>query len=220
MPASALATSNNDQDIDLASRCAAGERAAQRQLFDEHKSRVHGTLYRILGSNRDMEDLIQESFLQVFRSISSYRGDARLATWISRISARVAYTYLSRRKLPTVALESVPETPAGDAGAERHAIAREATRRLYGVLDRIDAKQRIAFALHVIDGLPLREVAEITDATVVAVKTRVWRARKEVAKRAKNDPLLAEYYAGESEGSQRGHRPRSADSPRNSRSES
>jgi RNA polymerase sigma-70 factor, ECF subfamily len=193
MPASAIAASPNDQDLDLASRCAAGERVAQKQLFDEHRSRVHATLYRILGSNRDMEDLVQESFLQVFRSIAGYRGDARLSTWISRISARVAYTYISRRPLPTVTLESVPDTPAGDPGAERHAIAREAARRLYGVLDRIDAKQRIAFALHVIDGRSLREVAEITDATVVAVKTRVWRARKEVARRAKNDPLLASY---------------------------
>jgi RNA polymerase sigma-70 factor (ECF subfamily) len=193
MPASAIAASTNDQDLDLASRCAAGERAAQKQLFDDNRGRVHATLYRILGSNRDMEDLIQESFLQVFRSIASYRGDARLSTWISRISARVAYTYLSRRQLPMVTLESVPDAPAGDPSAERQAIAREAARRLYGVLDRIDAKQRIAFALHVIDGRPLREVAEITDATMVAVKTRVWRARKEVAKRARHDPLLASY---------------------------
>lgn len=190
---SALQTVAPEQDVGLAHRCAAGDCAAQRQLFHEHKARVHATLYRILGSNRDMEDLVQEAFLQVFRSIESYRGDARLATWISRITARVAFAYLSRRPAPTVALESVPEAAAGDVDAERRAIARQAARRLYAVLDRLDPRQRIAFTLHVIDGRPLREVAEITDASLVSVKTRVWRARKEVARRARHDSLLAGY---------------------------
>lgn len=190
---SAIAESVAEEDLGLAHRCAAGDRAAQRQLFHEQRSRVHATLYRILGSNRDMEDLVQEAFLQVFRSIASYRGDARLSTWISRITARVAFAYLSRRQPATVALESVPDAPAGDPDAERRAIAREAAKRLYRVLDRLDPKQRIAFALHVIEGLPLREVADVTDTSVVAVKTRVWRARKEVNKRAQHDPLLVTY---------------------------
>lgn len=187
-PASAYA-----EQLGLAHRCAQGDRVAQREFFREHKGRVHATLYRILGSNRDMEDLIQESFLQIFRSVASYRGEASLATWVSRISARVAYAYLSKRRVSTVALESVPDTSTGDPDTERQVVAREAMRRLYAVLDRVEAKQRIAFALHVIGGRPLREVAAITDASMVATKSRVWRARKEITRRARRDPLLAGY---------------------------
>ena len=180
-------------ELGLAHRCAAGDRAAQRQIFQAHKARVHATLYRILGSNRDVEDLVQESFLQIFRSMRSYRGEAKLATWVSRISARVAYAYLSRRRVSTVRLESVPDAPADDPDAEAQLMAREAARRLYDVLDRVEAKQRIAFALHVIDGQPLREVARITESSLVATKSRVWRARREIDKRARRDPLLARY---------------------------
>lgn len=183
------------EQLGLANRCASGDRAAQREFFRDHKGNVHATLYRILGSNRDMEDLIQESFLQIFRSMASYRGEASLATWVSRISARVAFAYLSRRRVSTVALESVPDTSSDDPDAERQAVAREAVRRLYGVLDRVEVKQRMAFALHVIGGRPLREVAAVTDSSVVATKTRVWRARKEINRRAKRDPLLADYLA-------------------------
>lgn len=189
----ARAVSTYAEQLGLAHRCAGGDRAAQRAIFHEHKSRVHATLYRILGSNRDMEDLVQEAFLQIFRSIGSYRGEASLGTWISRISTRVAYGYLSKRRVATVALHSVPDTSTDDPDAERQAIAREAVRRLYSVLDRVEAKQRIAFTLHVIGGRPLREVAEVTDASVVATKTRVWRARKELNRRARKDPLLAGY---------------------------
>lgn len=187
------AVSNYAEQLGLAHRCAAGDRVAQREIFQEHKSRVHATLYRILGSNRDMEDLVQEAFLQIFRSMASYRGEASLATWISRISARVAFGYLSKKRVSTVALASVPDTANDDPDAERQMVAREAIRRLYGVLDRVEAKQRIAFTLHVIGGRPLREVADITEASVVATKTRVWRARKEINRRARKDPLLAGY---------------------------
>jgi len=171
---------DSTDDIGLADRCAAGDRSAQRQVFEENRLRVHATLYRILGSNREMEDLIQEAFLQIFRSIGSYRGEARLATWISRVTARVAYAFLARNRVPTVALESIPDAAHPEPGADMHAIAREGLRRLYAVLNRIEPKQRIAFALHVIDGRPLREVATITESSLVATKTRVWRARKEL----------------------------------------
>jgi DNA-directed RNA polymerase specialized sigma24 family protein len=68
----------------------------------------------------------------------------------------------------------------------------------------VDPKQRVAFALAVIDGRPLAEVAEMTDSSVVAVKTRVWRARKDLMKRAARDPVLAQYVSelsGTEEGS-------------------
>lgn len=193
MIAGVIASEIANDDLGLAKRCAMGERAAQTYLFHEYRLRVHATLFRILGSNRDMEDLVQEAFLQIFRSIGSFRGDAMLATWISRVTARVAFGYLGRKRPPTVTLESVPDAPGNDPDAERQAMAREAAKRLYSVLERVEPKQRIAFALHVIDGRSLREVAEIMEATLVATKTRVWRARREIDRRARKDALLAGY---------------------------
>lgn len=190
----------HSDDVALAGRCAAGEHEAQRALFHEYRDRVHATLYRIMGSNRDMEDLVQEAFLQVFRSLHSYRGEAKLATWISRLATRVAYAHLSRRGPKVVALEALPDMPDHEPGAERRAFAREAMRRLYGVLERIEAKQRIAFSLHVIDGQPIREVAEIMESSVTATKTRIWRARKEIDKRARKDPLLVGFLSGKETG--------------------
>jgi RNA polymerase sigma-70 factor (ECF subfamily) len=183
-------------DLALAARCAGGDRGAQRELFRNYRSNVHGTLYRILGSNRDIEDLLQDTFFEVFRSIGHYRGDARLVSWISRITTRVAFAYISRRKPATASLDVVPDAASGDPSADRQVAAREAARRLYDVLDRLDPKHRIAFALHVIMGMPLRDVAAATDTTLVATKSRVWRARREVNRRAQRDPLLAGFLTG------------------------
>jgi RNA polymerase sigma-70 factor (ECF subfamily) len=183
----------NDDDVDLAARCAAGDALAQRRLFDREFARVHATLYRILGSNQAIDDVAQEVFFAVFRSLAQFRGEASLRTWIDRCAVHAAFAHL-RSGRGRRHLELVPESVASaDVTAERRVLAREAARRLYATLDKLDPKQRLAFALHAIDGRPLKEVAVLMDATLVATKARVWRARRYVEKRAKADPVLAEF---------------------------
>jgi RNA polymerase sigma factor (sigma-70 family) len=184
-----------EDDLALARRCTGGDSAAQRQLFREQRMRVHRTLYRILGSNREMEDLVQEVFIEVFRSLDRFRGEAKLSTWIARISSRVAMAHIGKRKPAAQSLDSVPEVAAREPSAEQVAVVREAAERLYRALDRVDAIQRVAFALHVIEGLPLRDVADVMEASLVATKSRVWRARRELERRASKDPLLAGFLA-------------------------
>jgi RNA polymerase sigma-70 factor, ECF subfamily len=180
----------------MAQRAADGDRGAQRELFHTLKNGVHHTLYRILGANRDLEDLLQDAFLEIFRALPSFRGDSSLARWSQTIATRTAYLAIERRKPASVDLEVVEnEIIDRDPDAHRVALARQAARRLYAALDRIDPKQRIAFALAVIDGLPLAEVAQLTESSVVAVKTRVWRARRDLMKRAQKDPVLRTYLA-------------------------
>ena len=74
----------------LAARAAAGDRDAQREVFASQRALVHRTLYRILGSNRDMEDVVQDTFIEVFRGLHRFRGDSSLGRWCSTIAARVA----------------------------------------------------------------------------------------------------------------------------------
>jgi RNA polymerase sigma-70 factor (ECF subfamily) len=187
-------SANRGQDLVLAQRAVDGDRAAQRELFHQLKRAVHHTLFRILGNNRELEDLIQDAFLEIFRALPSFRGDSSLMRWSQTIATRTAYLAIERRKPPAVDLELVEdEIVDRDPDAQRVAQAKQAARRLYAALERIDAKQRIAFALAVIDGLSLAEVAELTESSLVAVKTRVWRARRDVMKRAKKDPVLASY---------------------------
>jgi RNA polymerase sigma-70 factor (ECF subfamily) len=186
-------------DRDLVARCVAGERLAQRQLFDSQKRRVHATLFRVLGPNSHLDDLVQDVFLSVFRALSTFRGEASLSTWIDRCAVRAALAHI-RGGRGQRHLELVEENVASDApSAEGRVLAREATRRLYAVLDGLPAEQRLAFALVAIDGRAIPEVARLMSATVVATKARVWRARRYVEKRAKADPLLSDYMAAASD---------------------
>ena len=126
---------------------------------------MHVILYRVLGSNADMEDLLQETFIEIFRSIPSFRGEAALGTWLDRIAVRVAYAHLTRRRVEVVRLSVVPEPMSREPGADERAMTREAAAHLYEALDRVPAAQRIAFTLHVVDGRPVKQVAQTMEAS-------------------------------------------------------
>ena len=79
-----------ETDLALAQRAAAGNREAQRELFQAQKIGVHRALFRILGANRELEDLLQDAFLEIFRSLKNFRGDSTLARWSQTIATRVA----------------------------------------------------------------------------------------------------------------------------------
>jgi RNA polymerase sigma-70 factor (ECF subfamily) len=181
---------------DLVRRCVDGDRAAQTRLFREEVRKVHGLLYRVIGPNGPHEDLIQETFLRVFRSLAQFRGEAQLTTWIGGIALNVAYGYLRSNPPPAVHLELVPDARVDESEAEQQVAARQGLRRVYQILERMDPRLRIAFTLHAVDGRSLREVAELMSASLVATKARVWRARRELDKRAKRDPLLASFLGG------------------------
>ena len=179
------------EDRSLVDRSIAGDRAAQRDLFRRESRRVHATLFRILGSNLSMDDLVQDVFIEVFKSLPSFRGEASLSTWIDRCTAHVAISYL-RKKRPKL-VEMVTETQSSAPGPEESMLVKEAARRLYAELDHMDPTLRLALTLHVIDDRPVAEVARMMDASVVATKTRVWRARRHLEKCAERDPALAAF---------------------------
>lgn len=181
-------------DRELARRSVAGEVAAQRAILEAYRRRVHRVIYRIMGSNRDVDDVLQDSFIEIFRSLPGFRGDAQLGTWIDRIAVRVGYRALiERRRRDRTALELVTNEGELALPPDSVAEAREAVRRLYAVLGTVEERHRIAFVLHVVDGRPLREVADMMDATTIATKLRVWRTRQRVHRAALGDPVLSAY---------------------------
>jgi RNA polymerase sigma-70 factor (ECF subfamily) len=182
------------EDLMLVDRCLDGEQAAARELFQRQRSRIQASLYRILGNNRDMDDLLQETFVQVFRSLGSFRGEARLSTWIDRIAVRVAYRYLAARRSAALTVE-LGDEPAGDpmGRPDRRAMAREGVRRFYAALAQQSPNARIAYTLHEIEGRSVAEVADITGASVTTTKLRIWRTRRTLFKLAAQDPVLCEF---------------------------
>jgi RNA polymerase sigma-70 factor (ECF subfamily) len=171
---------------ELISRCRAGERVAQDELYHRFRRPVAANLYRVLGDRTDLDDLVQEVFVIAFRGLDTFRGDARLSTWLYRVCVNVALGRIrSRTRRPppvggvdldgpgTSSLVDQPETP------ERALERAEDRARVYRALEKLPPKKRIVLYLHEIEGRDLKDIAYLVDSNPVTVRTRLFYARRE-----------------------------------------
>jgi RNA polymerase sigma-70 factor (ECF subfamily) len=186
---------NEATELDeLVRRAQRGDRVAFSELFRRHRNDVSRLVFRMLGPSADVEDVVQEVFLQVHKSLGEFRGQAKFTTWLHRVTVNVVLMVRrAARSRPVFAGEPVAdhEPDRGllpDEDAARHArIA--AFRRL---LDRLPEKKRTVFILHEIEGQSPAEIAEIVDAPVLTVRTRLFYARRELAEMMREEPSLAQ----------------------------
>jgi RNA polymerase sigma-70 factor (ECF subfamily) len=172
----------------LIERARRRDAAAFRDLFRAHLSAVHRVVYRIHGPGPDVEDLVQTTFVEAFRSLPDFRGDALFSTWLTRIAVRVTLRASRRRPPRALPLEAALEPADGGAGPERLAAAREGLLIIDGLLDELRPKQRVAFVLHVLEGYSIDEVGAIVNASISAVKVRIHDARRRMEKSLKRRP--------------------------------
>ncbi len=83
---------------DLVLRCQRGEREAQSEFYLRYKDQVVRTVFRVLGPSADLEDAVQDVFIEVFRSISKFRGQAKITTWLYRVCVNVGLQKIRRNK--------------------------------------------------------------------------------------------------------------------------
>jgi RNA polymerase sigma-70 factor, ECF subfamily len=194
-------------EAELIRRCRASERAAQDELYGRFRRQVAATLFRVLGDRTDLDDLVQEVFVIAFRGLASFRGDARLSTWIYRICVNVALGRIRTRtrRPPPIGVADLETASALSSEAERpetpeRALQRQQDRaRVYGALDRMAPKKRIVLYLHEIEGLDLKDIAYLVDSNPVTVRTRLFYARREFYQLLADDDRAGD--DGEGEGS-------------------
>jgi RNA polymerase sigma-70 factor (ECF subfamily) len=179
-------------------RLRAGEAAAFNRLVEERHGEIYALLYRLTEDPEEARDLAQETFLQAFRHLASFRGDADLRTWLYRIAVNQARNrwrwWKRRRRDRTVSLDAPAseeyDAPlsaglAGDASAdpERQTLARERERALHAALRTLSRPYREVIVLRDIEGLSYEEVALALDLNVGTVKSRLSRGRDELRRR-------------------------------------
>jgi RNA polymerase sigma-70 factor (ECF subfamily) len=161
----------------------AGDPAAFTRIYRLHVDRVYTRLTRLVGAVPEREDLVQQVFLELFRALPTFRGDATMSTFLHRIALNVAYQHLRRRRRrPTVSLEpeQLEALVAVGLSPEAGAARREQIAQVLGLLDRLSARQRLAFVLVDVEGVGLAEAAPLLGCTPDAVKQRVLHARHEL----------------------------------------
>ncbi len=176
----------------LVERCQRGDAEAFRELFRTHRQDVARLAQRMLGRATDLEDIVQEVFLQVHRSIREFRHGARFSTWLYRVTVNVVLMHRRAAKSRPV----FGEAPEGVAAIDQRPFADEQIERqrrivaFHRLLDRLSEKKRVVFVLHELEGLAPGEIAKIVGSPVLTVRTRLFYARRELLALLAEEPAL------------------------------
>lgn len=179
---------------DLLSRAKAGEPAAFQALYAKHQRQVASQL-AFLVPRADLEDTLQEVFIEVFRSIRRFEGRSAFTTWLYRVTVHVAMK--ARRKQTRSRLDVVEELPdVVDPGAGPSEVSLSAERqlRVEALLEKLSPKKRAVLVMHDLRGMEAQKIAEVLDTNILTVRTRLFYARREFEKLAADDPALAEFF--------------------------
>lgn len=176
-------------------RLRAGDPVALERLARQEAPRVARLLGSMLGARADIEDLVQTVFLEACRALPGFRGESAVSTFIGGITVRVARRALRPSAWVRRRSYEAPE-PVTHANPETAAHQAAQLRRLHRALEAIAPKKRIAFLLWALEGLDVPAIAQLTDASVAATKSRIYYAQKELQRAAARDPHLRELVGG------------------------
>ena len=168
--------SNVVTDQQLVARCLAGDRLAERALYDAHVDRVYRLAYRLAGDADLAQDFTQETFIRAFDKLGQYRGDASLATWLHTIATSVSLNGMrsvTRMRARSTSIDDAAALPAGDVRTAPH----DLRERLHIAIDALSVKLRPVFVMHDVEGYTHEDISSTLNIPVGTSKARLFDAR-------------------------------------------
>ena len=176
-------------DAEIARRVAAGDQDALQLLMRRHNQTLYRTARSILKDDAEAEDAVQEAYLSAYRAVGSFRGEAKLSTWLVRIVANEALARLRKRNRSAEIIRLVGDARPGDQSVEvnmnqaapeqpEHGALRAETRRLLErKIDDLPDAFRAVFVLRAIEEMTVEETAAVLEIPEATVRTRFFRAK-------------------------------------------
>jgi len=175
----------NNQTISL-ELLKAGDRTEFARLVEKTSNHIYHLALKILRDPQDAEDVLQETYIKALRAMPEFEGRSSLSTWLYRIAVNEALMLIRKRRVNLVPVEEDPDEDEPAAGMvitdwcclpESELLSAESRKRMDIAVDALPETLKVVFTLRDIEGLSIRETAEILGLTETAVKTRLLRAR-------------------------------------------
>jgi RNA polymerase sigma-70 factor (ECF subfamily) len=184
-------------DQPLVSRCLDGDEAAWEELVRQHTRQVYGLCFRFTNSAQEAQDLTQDVFLRVFKTIKTFRSaEGSFHTWLARVTRNLLIDHYRRTRQERVTdsieeqLPMLQETGVAAAARPDQALAgREANEILQATLQKLSPDLREAVILRDLQEMEYREIAEVLDIPEGTVKSRINRGRAELARLLRKQKL-------------------------------
>ena len=177
-------------DEEIVDRVRAGDRALFELILRRHNERIYRTVRSILRDEAEVEDAMQQAYVDAFAHLGDFAGRARFSTWLTRIAVHEA---LARKRRQRPEGELMTNVPDPNRSPEQRTQDAETQKLLVTAIDELPEHFRTVFVLRAVQGLSVEETAETLDLNTETVKTRLHRARGLLQKAilARTEPALA-----------------------------
>jgi RNA polymerase sigma factor (sigma-70 family) len=183
------------EEKELIEKVIENDGEAFRELYEIFSSRVYNTILGILQNIEDAEDVTQEVFMQIHKSIKNFKRDSALTTWIYRITVNKAYEFVRSKKrkkrfavVKSIFAKEEVEEPVDFLHPGIITDNKERGKILFKAIGRLSDKQKTAFVLNKVENLSYKEISEIMELSLSSVESLIFRARDNLKK------VLYDYY--------------------------
>jgi RNA polymerase sigma-70 factor (ECF subfamily) len=166
---------------DVVDRCKQGDRKAQNELYKLYSKAMYNIAYRITNNELDAEDVLQESFVNAFKSINSYRGTASVGAWLKRIVINNSITVVKKLKAALVPMEDYGEYAEIPDNSEDDMLYLNVD-RIRNAVQRLPDGYRVVFSLYLMEGYDHKEIASILKISESTSKSQYNRSKKKLQK--------------------------------------
>lgn len=158
-----------------------GQALAFTHLYERTREQAWRVLFRVVGHSPDLEDLVQESYIQLMRALKSYRGDSRVTTFIHRVCVNVGLMHLrGKRRRKEESAEDAPDRPTDERDdPERAAQVKQAATLVQKALASLSEEKAAVFVYHELLGMKPEEISVLVECPVNTVRSRLNRARQD-----------------------------------------
>ena len=178
----------NEHTDTLLQACLEGKQSAQLKIYNQYYKAMFNTAFRIVKDSAEAEDVMQESFLNAFTKLHTFKGDVTFGAWLKKIVVNNSiYHYRKQQKKQEVALDDIMyKVEDNDEVVMDHGIAELKAQKVLETMKQLKDNYRVSLTLHLVEGYDYEEVSEIMDISYANCRTMISRAKESLRKKMVN----------------------------------
>lgn len=164
-------------DIEVIRKCLDGDRESFSMLVARYKKLIYSVVYNMMSDKEEVNDISQEVFLRIYKSLDRYNPEYKFSTWSVRIATNLCLDILRKKKAETIPMEEVEGVSGNTETPEDRLVRAEQSRKIREAIESLPEKYRIPVVLFHQNGLSYEEMTKVLNEPMTIIKNRLYRAR-------------------------------------------
>ncbi len=164
-------------DSELVSKCLSGDNEAFSELISRYKRLIYSVAYKFSKDTEEVNDMAQEAFIKIYRSLSRYDDQYKFSTWSVKVATNICLDHVRRKKLNSVSLDEIENYAGSSNSPEEYYLRKEKSQVLKDAIDGLPEIYRVPIVMYHQNGMSYKEISDHLGKPMSIIKNRIFRAR-------------------------------------------